>query len=250
MSTEARLPQPTNQRQHLHIFISYSSRDKVAVSQLAEAIKADGNPVWIDNVSVEFEGYLVGGEEWQKGLANALNHAMLVVLAMSPDSMASAWVGAEIQRAKELGLTIIPVLIRPLDDKSKASWQALQLDQVHNRDLTSNYKYGLESLLDDIGRHSKSIRLTNKIIHTNDSKQTDYIVELLDLMLQEDTNATENVCRLLGMKDGAIRTNLLRKLKSHPVAKALPAPVVKVLEPLCTHHDVLIAGWARELISC
>lgn len=242
MTTKERLPEPTNVRASHHIFISYSSKNRSDVFDIADAIEADGNVVWIDKSD------LIGGEEWQIGLADALNRAILVVLAVSPDSMKSGWVMAEIQRARELGLTIIPVTVKPLDDAGKARWTALELDALHNRDLSDKNERERQLLLRDVKAYSKIIQLTNNILTTDNSVQHDAIVELLNLVEGGENYATKNICHLLQMDDSKIPTNMLRTLKSHPVAKKLPPAVVDVLKKLCTHPNVLITGWAKSLL--
>src|SRR5262245_26167388 len=106
----AKLPPPSpNPRLNDHIFVSYSSKDRAFVDQLANELRKQGHIVWID-----FEG-IRGGEQWKQSIADALHPSRVVLLVLSPDSIISEWVEEEIRTGLELQKTIIPLLLRPLE---------------------------------------------------------------------------------------------------------------------------------------
>jgi hypothetical protein len=61
------------------VFLSYSSKDKTEVRQLAARLKADGLRVWFDEWEVQ-PGDLIG-----RRVEQALKDSRVLVLVMSPD---------------------------------------------------------------------------------------------------------------------------------------------------------------------
>jgi formylglycine-generating enzyme required for sulfatase activity len=135
-----------------HIFISYASADRGAiVDPLADRLSKAGFTLWVDNVDPTYGG-IVGGEPWKQALANALQTAAAVLLVITPESMASKWVWAEVERARELGKPILPVMFRAMrSDSDKANHKRFQLDDLHRRDFTrSRYEEELKRVIADL----------------------------------------------------------------------------------------------------
>ncbi len=151
------LPQASNDVEKNHIFISYSSTDRVSfVDRLAGDLVAFGHTVWVDNLDEKYGG-IVAGKPWQQELANALNHAKLVVFVITPDSIRSKWVKAELKRAGETGLRVIGVIARPLrsaEDRSLLGHIQVgvhTMNDLHYHDFTQiGYEAGLKALLKDV----------------------------------------------------------------------------------------------------
>jgi hypothetical protein len=89
------------------VFLSYSSQDRERVELLAEALRAEGFEVWWDReipVAFTYEEYI----------REQLDRAGAVVVAWSPESVASQYVRWEAQRARQRGV-LVPVLLEPAD---------------------------------------------------------------------------------------------------------------------------------------
>ncbi|MCB9460445.1 MAG: toll/interleukin-1 receptor domain-containing protein [Anaerolineaceae bacterium] len=89
------------------IFISYSRKDETFAYQLASALEQHGRDVWIDREDIH------AGKNWSNAIQQGLDNANVMVIVLSPDSMASVNVTNEWQYFLDNGKTIIPVLLRP-----------------------------------------------------------------------------------------------------------------------------------------
>lgn len=88
-----------------HIFISHSSKDKAFVRFFYDRLNHDiQDALWVDLIEI------YAGTAWEPAIENALNTAAALIVIFSPNSLNSEWVDYEIQRAKELGILIIPIL--------------------------------------------------------------------------------------------------------------------------------------------
>jgi formylglycine-generating enzyme required for sulfatase activity len=144
----ASLPPPSpNPRSRDHIFVSYSSKDRGFVDRLAEDLRSRGHTVWID-----FEG-IRGGEEWKQSIADGIYASAVVLVVLSPDSVVSEWVEAELRTARDQKKTILPLLLRPLTgiDIAHPTIQYVYRE-VHYRDFTGGYQRPFEQLLADLPR--------------------------------------------------------------------------------------------------
>jgi hypothetical protein len=153
------LPPASNSANKTHLFISYSSADRAAfVDRLAKDLTHNGYAMWVDNLGPQYNG-ITAGKSWRQELADALNHASLVVFVITPDSIRSAWCQAELKRASEQNTAIIPVLARPIKGDDYGIMDAIQvgdmrLSDVQYRDFVGlGYDRGLEVLLTDIAKH-------------------------------------------------------------------------------------------------
>lgn len=87
-----------------HIFISYSRQDSEYANRLADAFKARGLPVWIDQ-RIEY------GDNWSDEIFTAIAESAAFVVIMSPASRESKWVRREVAYADEIARRIFPVLL-------------------------------------------------------------------------------------------------------------------------------------------
>ena len=89
------------------IFISYSRKDEAFAYQLASALEQYGRDIWIDREDIH------AGKNWSNAIQQGLDNADVMLIVLSPDSMASVNVTNEWQYFLDHGKTIIPVLLRP-----------------------------------------------------------------------------------------------------------------------------------------
>jgi hypothetical protein len=93
----------------LSVFVSYSSRDRLDALAVRESLEEHGCRVWLDVFDI------VGGERLQPQLSEALRAADVLCLLLSPTAVASNWVREEFRLAREHGVRVLPVVLRPCD---------------------------------------------------------------------------------------------------------------------------------------
>jgi hypothetical protein len=89
------------------IFISYSRQDEIFARRLAEALQNLGADVWIDVEDIQ------AGNKWSQAIQEGLDTATVMLVVISPDSMASENVSDEWQYFLDHKKPIIPILCRP-----------------------------------------------------------------------------------------------------------------------------------------
>ena len=104
----------------MRVFISYSRQDSAFVSQVVEFLQKSHHEVWLDASDIR------GSEEWRESVVTAIRSADVVILVVSPRSMASEDVEREITVAAEEHRQIVPVLLEHADWRtaSGTSWPA------------------------------------------------------------------------------------------------------------------------------
>lgn len=150
----AKIPSPSpNPRLRDHIFVSYSSKDRAFVDQLAAELRKRGHIVWID-----FEG-IRGGDQWKQSIADGLHPSRLVLLVLTPDSIVSEWVEAEIETARALNKAIIPLLLRPVGRAADVASPNLRyvLEEIQYRDFTKGFQQPFAELLKDLPRPKSGV---------------------------------------------------------------------------------------------
>jgi TIR domain len=240
------LPAPTNLRSWDHIFISYWSNDRVFVDYLANTLKTNGYPVWVDNLGPEFGG-LRGGEEWQRALANAIHKAAVVVFVACPESLKSEWVNAEIRRALEEKRPLIPLIIRPLDEESRGAMRSLGLDVLQQIDVTRQSKTGLNPLLVAAEHYFVLVRLYLKIMATKGDEQKAAIIRLFEC-IQDNDNANLYLAELLSCDERHIVRAVLELMHAYSWRSPLPGTIRDALRPLTYDLDISIANWAGQFL--
>lgn len=147
------LPHATNAPAAEHIFISYSSADRYSFAdRLVDDLKDNGYKVWIDNLRGHDNG-IIGGQPWQQALADNINAAAAVIVLLTPDSVKSDWVNAEVRRARELKKPVLPLVVRDIKSaEDKAAFSAMNIRDLHirNLDRDGGYKTVFPLLLNDL----------------------------------------------------------------------------------------------------
>lgn len=91
-----------------YVFVSYSHKDTDAVLPIVSLLKQKMCRVWFD------EG-LTPGESWNDSIADHLLNCSQFILFLSPDSIASKYVLAEINYALSKNKPIVPVILKPTE---------------------------------------------------------------------------------------------------------------------------------------
>ncbi len=87
-----------------HVFISYSRKDKTFVERLCDDLRNAHVPFWIDEEGIPF-----GAPNWEHEIRNAIDAAKSVLWIVSPDSVVSPYVRAELTIAHLKERPIYPV---------------------------------------------------------------------------------------------------------------------------------------------
>jgi sugar lactone lactonase YvrE len=90
------------------VFVSYSSRDRLALDNLVAALRRTQLPVWFDD-------QLGGGEAWWSTILEQIRGAEVFVVALSRNYLGSKPCLAELGYAQDLGRPVLPVQIGPVN---------------------------------------------------------------------------------------------------------------------------------------
>jgi formylglycine-generating enzyme required for sulfatase activity len=102
------------------IFLSYSRRDEPFARRLAGALSNMGADIWIDVEDIP------AGMKWSSAIQQGLDEGDLLIVIISPDSMASRNVEDEWQYYLDHGKPIVPVLLEP----AKINFQLNRLQYI------------------------------------------------------------------------------------------------------------------------
>jgi tetratricopeptide (TPR) repeat protein len=92
------------------VFVSYSRKDLAFAQMLVAALAGRGFDAFLDKTDI------APGEPWQERLAGLIASADTVVLAVSPDSVASNVCSWELEESARRGKRLIPVVARRIAD--------------------------------------------------------------------------------------------------------------------------------------
>lgn len=133
-------------KQHAHIFLSYSRKDKRQARALERALAKRGLHVWLDVRSI------AAGTLWFEAIEKGIRDARGVVVLLTPSSVTSEWVTYEYALATGARVPIvavvqtgseIPVPIRAFQvvNQSVASKAAKQIDEwIHAQSRSAAQK--------------------------------------------------------------------------------------------------------------
>jgi hypothetical protein len=89
-----------------HIFVSYNQADSDFSEILHSKIEQAGFVVWRDSSGLR------GGDDWRKGIDDAIKGACVLVVVMTPEAKASEYVTYEWAFAWGAGVKVIPLLLK------------------------------------------------------------------------------------------------------------------------------------------
>lgn len=113
------------------VFLSHASQDREFASKLAGELHRHGVPVWYSETN------MLGAQQWQDEIGNALRRCDWLVVVLSPRAVESMWVKRELGFAlqqKRYENKIVPILYEPCDFEL-LSW-VLPILQVVNFQVT------------------------------------------------------------------------------------------------------------------
>ncbi|MBZ0294101.1 MAG: SUMF1/EgtB/PvdO family nonheme iron enzyme [Anaerolineae bacterium] len=122
------------------VFISYSRADEVFARRLATSLSETGMDVWIDVEDIP------AGMKWSSAIQQGLDSAVVMLVLISPESMASRNVEDEWQYFLDHDKPVIPVLLRP----AKIHFQLNRIQYIDFH--TQNYYTAINQLYGEFQR--------------------------------------------------------------------------------------------------
>jgi hypothetical protein len=101
-----------------HVFVSHSKSDKRITEIVCESLAAEGIPTWASFLDIP------SGSNWDESIETALRGASAVIVIVSPASVRSDYVRAEVEEAIRRQKTVIPVVTKAADLPLR--WRMLQ----------------------------------------------------------------------------------------------------------------------------
>ena len=208
------------------VFISYSRKDSTFVDQLETDLRRYGFDTWVDRQHLE------GGADWERMIEQQIIQRTTLIVALSPDAVASDWVRREIKFALNAGKYVIPVIARPV--------QHFPIGIVDKQyiNLDTDYISGLQELRVSLLNAAHSARshgdedgASRELVETyakasDDAHNAQKMLNDLDDKLPADQKAKANVC--IADVRSALDTNDTTRIKS--ARNALQAAMVQVVE--------------------
>lgn len=115
MSESRQFSSPSEDARGKNVFISYSVSDIDLVSKLELALQQAGNVVWDDRT-------LRPGEDWVEEIDQAIERCDVAVIVVTSNYLASSAnnyeAGFLLNKARQEGLKVIPVVTGSVDDSS------------------------------------------------------------------------------------------------------------------------------------
>ena len=128
------------------IFISYSRKDEAFARRLATSLEEMGSEVWIDVDDIP------SGQKWSTAIQQGLDSAEIMLVILSPDSMASVNVEDEWQYFIDHKKPVIPILLR----EAKIHFQLNRIQWVDF--LNQPYERALNDLHQELSQKGADIR--------------------------------------------------------------------------------------------
>lgn len=119
--------------QKVEIFLSYARKDKTLKEELVKHLgkKDEKSILWQDME-------ILPGEKWATSIQEKIDASDIVIVLISVDFLYSKFCEEELQRAKEKGKLIIPIIIRPCDWESDAFISSLNVLPIAGKAVTSH----------------------------------------------------------------------------------------------------------------
>lgn len=132
------------------VFISYAHVDHEFVSRLALDLEDHGIDVWIDRMDIH------AGEVWRETIAAGVRNCKVLILVVSPGSLASQAVGKELQMAMAQRKPVLPLLYRKVDIPPDLRPQLERYQYINFR--RGSYEQNLADLVAHLATHGVSSR--------------------------------------------------------------------------------------------
>ena len=123
----------------MSIFISHATADDAFVDRLYDRLSTAGLNPWADH-----KHGLSPGDDWSKGIHDAVNDCTAAIFVMSPRSVKSSYCEAEWQRVLALNKMLYPVVIEAVPTPDIP----LRLGTIQYVNLAQDFEAGMAELID------------------------------------------------------------------------------------------------------
>jgi hypothetical protein len=187
-----------------HIFISYNQVDSDFSEILENTLKKSNFKVWTDVSGLR------GGEDWRKGIDEAIKKAFALIVVITPDSKASEYVTYEWAFAWGAGVKVIPLLLKPTQLHPR-------LDSLQYLDFTNHRARPWNSLI-ELLREAESVepipeKVTRKV-NIEDEKNRNAYERMKEALLDE--NWSYRSLDRLAIKGGVSEDEAIEILRYDP----------------------------------
>lgn len=124
-------------------FLSYSSKDQAFVDSLFARLRSSGHYAWLNTESIP------KGENWLAEMRSALQTTKVLILVVSPESMASKWVKEEWKTFLASNKQILPILHR--ETKVPRSLSKIEMIKTDHKDWETKLLRAIEQGLASSG---------------------------------------------------------------------------------------------------
>lgn len=129
-----------------HVFISYSRRDGAYVERLREGLAEHGVNAWVDLSDIPVKA------RWRAEIEDGIRRSDIFLFVVSPDSVASAACGEELDLAVRFGKQIVPLVHREVE--RAAMPEGLSEHQETDGTNVGRLAEALRSDLDRVHQHT------------------------------------------------------------------------------------------------
>lgn len=197
----------------MSVFISYARQDTAAVIALAEDLHVAGQQTWLDTE-------LGGGEAWWQSILEQIRTCSVFVLALSERAIRSQPCRAELDYAKTLGISIVPVQIGPVESLLTTPIAELHVLDYQERSATTGIRLVVAVSAGAASRHP----LPDPLPNPPPAPFTD-LLRVANIIAESNLRSTDQAV-VLGQLRSALRDevdervradtiNLLRQLRRH-----------------------------------
>ncbi|MEO1287105.1 MAG: toll/interleukin-1 receptor domain-containing protein [Chloroflexota bacterium] len=124
-----------------HAFLSYSRADASIMRRVRSDLINAGLTIWSD------DNLEPGEHSWKDAIEEAIQNSLSLIVLLSPDAKHSEWVEREITYADALGIKIIPVMVRGVDEISAVPFELINTQRI---DLRADHRAGMAKLIETI----------------------------------------------------------------------------------------------------
>ena len=114
------------------VFISYSSQDQERVVKIADKLRTAGVSLWVD------ESGISAATLWSQEIAEAISSCKVLVLMVTPKSVASENVVKEVSLAAEQRKKILPVILEPTEIPKSLQYHLAGIQHLDVSDMSAS----------------------------------------------------------------------------------------------------------------
>lgn len=184
-----------------HVFISYKHKDGDFADILKQELEKAHFEVWID-------ANIKSGEYWREDIEQAIRSSFALIVIVTPESSLSPYVTYEWAYALGIGVTVIPLLLQPLE-------KSHPLDRLQHEDFTNRRTRPWDQLIGRIQetKINFSLMSQSQSVPSMSSKIPNHF-DLLERLFSEDELTRYAVIDDLVVVGKSIVPMLIRFLKS------------------------------------